>query len=52
MLAKKFSITYSNTGKIYRVVANSLKERNDILLFMRQRKHKDSYRNIKVKEIN
>lgn len=51
MVQKKFRITYSNLGKIHAVMAESIQQRNDMLIFMRQRKHKGSYNNIKVKEI-
>lgn len=50
---KKFKISYTTgSSKIVKTaIANSAKERDGILSFMRQRKDKDDYRNIKVTEV-
>ena len=51
MATKKFKISYNTGGKTKTQTVNSAKERDGVLRFMKARKEKDGYRDIKVTEI-
>lgn len=50
MPKKQFKISYNTGGKTKSLIVSSAKERDTMLSFMKQRKDKDGYRNVKVVE--